>query len=85
MSKYFAINIYSFKLSIFGTALDIIMFKKWFFSQFFLHLLPMKKKTPVHKWRASDTNMSFVKPTNSTLSTILDQNSLAVLYIVHVV
>lgn len=43
LSKYFAINIYSFKLSIFGTALDIIMFKKCIFPPFFLHLLPMKK------------------------------------------
>lgn len=85
MSKYFAINIYSLKLSIFGTALDIIMFKKCFFFTVFLTFTSYEKKTPVHKWRASDTNMSFVKPTNSTLSTILDQNSLAVLYIEHVV
>lgn len=83
LSKYFAINIYSFKLSIFGTALDIIMFKKCIFPPFFLHLLPMKKKL---RYTNGGRQTQICRLLNRQIRHCqLDQNSLAVLYIVHVV
>lgn len=56
-----------------------------FFTIFLTFTSYEKKETPVQKWLASGINKSFVRPTSSKFSTILDHSSLAVLYIVYVV
>lgn len=56
-----------------------------FFTIFLTFTSYEKKETPVQKWLASVINKSFVRPTSSKFSPILDHSSLAVLYIVYVV